>query len=111
MATFSYIPDNGASKSRKPRVASIKFGDGYEQRVAYGINTQPDEWSLSFSKRDNTEAEAIDAFLTALAGVDSFDWTPPGGSAAKFICREWTKTIERFNLNTIQAKFEQVYDL
>lgn len=111
MATFTYAPDFGAAKSQQPKVTSVRFGDSYEQRVAIGLNTNPQTWSLSFSMRDDTEAEAIDAFLVARGGAESFDWTPPGGTAGKYICREWSKTIERYNLNTIQAKFEQVFDL
>lgn len=111
MATFSYVPDFGASQNKRPRVTSVRFGDSYEQRVAYGINTNPSEWSLTFSMRDDSEAAAIDAFLTARNGVESFDWTPPGGTSKKFICREWSKTLDRNNLNSISAKFEQVFDL
>lgn len=111
MPTFTYTPDFGASQTKKPSVNSMRFGDGYEQRATFGINTNPSAWQLSFSMRDDTEATAIDAFLTARKGVEYFDWTPPGSSAGKYICREWTKTLDRNNLNTIQAKFEQVFDL
>ena len=39
MATFPDIsPDFGASKSSAPAVRVTKFGDGYEQRVTFGIN-------------------------------------------------------------------------
>lgn len=111
MATFTYTPDFGASQSKKPRVNTMRFGDGYEQRATYGINNNPSEWSMTFSMRTDSEAAAIDTFLTARKGVESFDWTPPGASAGKYICREWSKTLDRNNLNTIQAKFEQVFDL
>lgn len=111
MATFTYVPDFGASQTKRPRVNAIRFSDGYEQRTAYGINTNPQEWNLTFTLRDDTEADAIDAFLTARGGVEPFDWTPPGSMSRKFICREWTKTLDRNNLNTVSAKFEQVFDL
>lgn len=111
MATFTYTADFGASQMKRPRVNAIRFGDSYEQRTTYGINTNPSEWSLTFAMRDDTEAGEIDAFLTARNGIEAFDWTPPGGSAGKYICREWSKTLDRNNLNTISAKFEQVYDL
>lgn len=111
MATFTYKPDFGASQTRQPRVNAARFADGYEQRATFGLNTNPESWALSFSMRDDTETGAIEEFLVALRGAESFDWTPPGGSAGKYVCREWSKTIERFNLNTIQAKFEQVFDL
>lgn len=111
MATFSYTPEFGALVTKKPSVRSVKFGDGYEQRLSYGINTNPQVWNVTFSMREDTEANAIDAFLAARNGVDSFDWTPPNGTAGKYICREWSRTLEKYNLSTIQASFEQVFDL
>jgi phage-related protein len=41
MATFSYTPDFGATKKSQPAVRTAKFGDGYEQRVQFGINQNP----------------------------------------------------------------------
>lgn len=111
MATFTYTPDFGAQLTKSPSVRSVKFSDGYEQRLTYGINTNPQVWSLTFAQRTDAEANAIDAFLTTERGVTAFDWTPPNGTAAKFICREWTRTLDRANLNTVTAKFEQVFDL
>ena len=110
MATFSYIPDFGATKKLQPKVNSISFGDGYEQRATLGINNNPQTWDLSFLNRGDTEAEAIDAFLTARGGVESFDWTPYGESAGKYVCKEWSKSIDRYNGNTIQATFQEVFE-
>lgn len=112
MATFTWTPEFGAQKSRKPRVKSIRFGDGYEQRVADGLNTNPEFWSLQFANRTKAEADAIEAFLVEQNAVLSFDWTPPDASTSlKFICRDWTRTIQKANLYTIVAVFEQVYDI
>lgn len=112
MATFSYTPDFGAQVTKSPRVRSVKFGDGYEQRLAYGINTAPQVWDLSFAQRDDTEASGIEAFLAAANGVDWFYWTPPNGATQyKFICREWQRSLDKANLNTVTCKFEQVFDL
>lgn len=110
MATFTYIPDFGATKKLSPRVNSISFGDGYEQRATFGINNNPQIWDLTFANRSDTDAQAIDNFLTARAGVESFDWTPYNQSAGKYICKEWSKSIDRYNGNTIQATFIQVFE-
>lgn len=110
MATFTYIPDFGAMKKQAPRVNIISFGDGYEQRAAFGINRNPQIWELSFSNRSDTEATAIDTFLNARGAIESFDWTPYDESAGKYVCREWSKSIDRFNGNTIQATFIQVFE-
>lgn len=110
MSEFTYIPDFGASKSLKPRVTSISFGDGYEQRATFGINNNPQIWSLSFANRSDTEAQDIDDFLTARKGVESFTWTPYNESEGRYICKEWSKSIDDFNRNTIQATFIQVFE-
>lgn len=112
MATFTWTPDFGAQQAIKPRVRRVAFGDGYEQRQGDGINTQPATWELTFAVRDNTETAAIMTFLSTRAGVESFDWTPPGESTAlSFVCRDWTRTMDRNNVNSITARFEQVYEL
>ena len=77
MATFTYIPSFSATESSKPRVRTFKAGDGYEQRVRFGLRTDPKEWQLTFSERTDTEAGGILAFLEARGGAESFDWTPP----------------------------------
>ena len=110
MAEFTYTPDFGATKNLQPKVNSISFADGYEQRARNGLNTNPQTWDLSFSNRTDTEAEAIDAFLTARGGYEAFDWTPYNESAGKYVCKEWSKSIDGFNRNSIQATFMQVYE-
>lgn len=112
MTMFTYTPDFGAKVSKRPEVRAVKFSDGYEQRVSYGINTTAQVWELTFAFRDDTEAGGIDSFLSARRGVDSFSWQPPNEPAAlKFICREWSRSVDENNLNTISARFEQVFDL
>lgn len=110
MATFTYTPDFGASYEVKPDVRVTKFGDGYEQRQANGLNTQPKKWTLKFSLRSDTEAAAIVSFLSTQGAVSSFDWTDIYGTAGKYVCRGWTEVKERNNLNTINAMFEQVFE-
>lgn len=110
MATFTYTPDFGAQAAYKPRVRVTAFGDGYEQRVADGINVRAQSWNLQFNNRTNTETANILTFLEARNGVEAFDWTPPNGSAIKVVCREWTKTVSRNNLNNVSATFQQVFE-
>jgi phage-related protein len=110
MATFTYTPSFEATEASQPRVSKFKAGDGYEQRIRFGLNTNPKEWNLRFDNRTDTERDAIAAFLDARAGVESFDWTPPRGSAGKFICEEWQITLSNCNNNQIQATFRQVFE-
>jgi phage-related protein len=110
MATFSYTPDFDAQESKRPIVRRVQFADGYEQRLAYGLNTQPSEWRLTFRNRTDTERDDIRNFLIARGATESFDWTPPGGSSGKWVCDEWSTVLVAANINTIQATFRQVFE-
>ena len=112
MSTFTFIPDFGASADYEPRVRRAQFGDGYQQRVGDGINPLQEKWSLRFSYRDDAEATAILAFLTARAGVQSFQWTPPlETTPITVVCPSWQRTTDRHNLNTVTAEFYEVPEL
>lgn len=110
MATFTYTPSFEATESSKPRARKFAAGDGYEQRVRFGLNTDPKEWTLTFSERTDTERDGILTFFESNAGVTSFDWTPPRGDAGKYICEEWQVTMRAYNFNTIQATFREVFE-
>ena len=110
MATFTYIPEFPPTEVSKPRVRKAEMGDGYEQRIRFGLNTDLKTWQVTFKARNNTETTAIRAFLQARGGVESFTWTPPLWSAAtgQFVCAEWQVSADSCHFNTITATFQQV---
>jgi len=110
MATFTYTPSFQASQSSKPRVRKFASGDAYEQRVTFGLHPDLKQWTLTFENRDNDETAAIQGFLQARAGVESFTWTAPlnGSNPAQYVCDEWQVTMIAYNVNTIQATFREV---
>lgn len=110
MATFTYTPSFEATEASKPRVRRFQAGDGYEQRVRFGLNTDPKEWSLTFANRTDSERDDITAFFDARGAYESFDWTPPRGSAGKYVCEEWQVTLSSCNNNQIQATFREVFE-
>jgi phage-related protein len=111
MSVFTWIPDFGAEADKTPAVSTVRFGDGYEQRNQFGMNTQRQNWPLTFANREASEADEIDAFLTARGGAESFEWTPPDADEPLvFVCRQWRKRFQKYNLWTITATFEQVFD-
>lgn len=81
MANFNtdvnITPDRGLKTAQKPKVLSITYGDGYEQRIADGINNLPEEWKLTWKNRSKNEASKIVKFFEDLQGVTTFDWYPP----------------------------------
>ncbi len=108
---FTWTPDYKAEKRQKPNVQGVRFGDGYEQRATFGINTNPQTWALRFSNREMAEADEIDEFLAENNGVDAFEWTPPDADdSINVICREWSRVKEHPGRDTITATFEEVFD-
>lgn len=108
MSTFSWTPDIGATEERAPRIHSVQFGDGYEQRAPDGINADLRKRSLSFTARSSAEALAILAFLEAQGGTASFDYTHPGDSSRKYVCKSWKVTDTGYLIKAITAEFQQV---
>jgi phage-related protein len=109
MPDFNYVPLINAGANKQPRVKTAQFGDGYQQRVADGINTLEQTWNLTFR---NTAAviNAIDAFLIARNGAASFTWVPPDQPEIKVLCRSWNKTIINKRVYELTASFEQVFE-
>jgi len=112
MADFPSInPTYGAQKTSQPKVRQVQFGDGYVQRLTFGLNQDPKVWNLTFEVSE-TDADTIETFLDARGGSESFTWSPPDESASyKWICLNWSKTIPYLNRATIQATFQEVFDL
>ena len=112
MATFpSITPTYNAQKRSQPNVRTVRFGDGYEQRLTFGLNQNPKVWSLTFEVSEN-DADTIETFLDARASDNaSFDWQPPGSSSTyKWVCEQWSKSIPYLNRATIQATFREVFE-
>lgn len=113
MATFPAItPAYGAQKTSQPKMRKAQFGDGYEQRVRFGLNQNPKVWNLTWNNITEANADTIEAFLDARADDGaSFDWTPPGESTAyKWVCEQWDKTIPYTGRAVITASFRQVFE-
>jgi len=116
MATFPSInPTYGARKTSRPKVRQVQFGDGYSQRLTFGLNQDLKVWSLTFEVSE-TDSDIIETFLEVRAGTgkpaDYFTWTPPNETvSSKWICLEWDKTIPYLNRATITATFQEVADL
>ena len=110
MATFSFTPSFPALEQSVPIVRTVVFGEGFQQRLQFGLNRDPKNWALTFANRDDTERDNIITFLEARSGTESFDWTPPRGSAGKFLCRAWSTDMSIHGRTTINATFEEVFE-
>lgn len=111
MATFALKePSYSSSLNLKPKILEAKFGDGYEQAVADGINNKPRMYSLMFNNLDVVDGDAIEAFFdTNDTATTPFDWTPPNGVAGRFKCKEHTRDFHSGFASNIKCKFEEVF--
>jgi len=112
MATFpDYRPTYSASKDSQPAIRTVKFGDGYEQRLTFGLNQNPKQWSLRFDVTDD-DAGVIEAFLDARAAdAASFDWTPPDTATSyKWVCSSWSREMYEHLRSRVSVTFRQVFE-
>ena len=112
MAIFPSInPTYGVQKRSAPNVRTVRFGDGFEKRLTFGINQNPKVYNLTFEVSE-TDADTIETFLDARAADNgAFDFTPPGeAESSKFVCEQWSKSIPYLNRARIQATFREVFE-
>ena len=105
--------DKGFSRSNQPTIHSITFGDGFEQRVANGINNLQQTMNVSFSTRPKAEIDDIVAFFESLGGVSKFQMTIDDSNAnetIKVVCKSWQQTWDYDNFYSLSATFERVYE-
>ena len=118
MAIFPSIkPSYGQQKSSAPSTRTVRFADGYEHRILFGLaqHQNPKIFNFTFNVSE-TDADTIENFLDARANdSDSFDFPTdylPGETASnfKFVCENWSKSIQYKDRATIQATFRQVFE-
>ena len=114
MATFpSIAPTYGVQKRSAPKTRTVRFADGYEHRILFGLaeHQNPKVYSLTFEVSE-TDADTIETFLDARANDSaSFTFTPPGeSSASQYVCESWNKSIPYLNRARVQATFREVFE-
>ena len=92
----------------------IKFGDGYGQRLVFGLPTNKRKkiFTLTYNV-SKTVAATINNFLDARfdSSAESFDFTPPDETTAiKVICIRRRSQTPFTNRRTINLTFEQVFE-
>ena len=114
MATFPTSPaaSYGISKTSKPNLKRVKFADGYEARISFGMNQNAKTWNPTWENITEAESDTIETFLDARASdADCFTWTPPNeSSSGEYICLDWNKQINVAGYATITATFEEVFE-
>lgn len=112
------VPDKGMTTNSVPRVLTAKFGDGYEQRVADGLNPIDETLTLAFAKRTRADIDNIVAFFASTKGTDNFDLIlsdhtsgtgAPNEKTIKVVCTTYTQTYLFDNFYSCTANLKRVY--
>jgi phage-related protein len=106
--TFAWKPDAKPTGTKTFAVLTAKFGDGYEQTAADGINNVAQSWPLTFTGY-RADLLPIMAFLDACAGWQSFSWTPPGGVQGLYKCPTYDFKPGGRGVWQITATFKQSF--
>lgn len=108
-------PDKSLTRKSKPKVHLATFGDGYEQRLADGINSIAEVFNLSFATRTKEEIDDIVGYFESLKGVTAFNFTIPdsnnsGESVVKVVCDDYSISYDYGDFYSASATFRRVYE-
>jgi len=115
MAAFptgdNYTPSISSRKGQNTRVLVAEFGDGYNQRVADGINSISASFSNIWRGIPTVDGQVIIDFLEDKLGAESFTWTDPTTlDTISVTCTEWNRSPVSQQYETISAEFKRVFD-
>jgi len=107
MEQFHWHVMPNMTERSQPRVKTIKFGDGYEQRQQDGINSDLRTYEVTL-KVLRQESQYIDNFLSEHKGVKAFLWREPNRHRVITVkCPTWSTSVDS-TVTTITASFEEV---
>jgi phage-related protein len=117
-STLVATPDKAMTKNSQPKILTATFGDGYEQRVADGINTLNETYDLSFKTRTKNDIDDIVLFLDTQKGVSKFILTLPdsnnttrtGERDVKVVSTDYSVNYEYDNFYTLSLTLKRVFE-
>jgi len=89
-------------------VREARFGEGYRQTSADGLNNETQQWPISIVGRETKVGPAL-AFIRARQGGVAFLWTPPLGEPGLYLCKTYNITAHGNGVFTLSATFEQTF--
>jgi phage-related protein len=115
LSNMEVRPDRGMSRKAKSRIRIAKFGDGYEQRIADGINNVEEAYSVKFSNRSKEVIDDI-AYFFETKKATAFDFTIPdsnnsGETTIKVVVGDYTLNYDNHPVTySISTTFRRVYE-
>ena len=125
--SLAVLPDRGFTREATQSVQTISFGDGYEQRIAVGINSTKETYNLTFANRTKQDIDNIAGFLNSTNGVTAFAFTVPDNASTeettgildnsadnektiKVVCDKISQTYAYDNHYSLTATFRRVFE-
>ena len=109
METFDFKNDlEGNRSSYKFAKQVVKFGDGYEQRIALGINNKSGEWGYQRTAQLE-EINQIQAFLDRHQSVVPFIYPNPQSQSVKAVAEDYDLTCLGGKIWRISTTIRQVF--
>lgn len=104
--------DQASSGSTQFRVLINRYGNGYEQRAADGLNNNLATWEVSWEGLTLTSFNTIVSAIETAKGVDYFTWTAPGdASSKKWVIETYSRKNTSGGIYGVSATLRQVADL
>lgn len=111
MATFPVELSYGDDLTQKYLVKRKRFGENRSQRTGKGKNNVAQNWKLVWNNVKGSDYKLLKDFFDGLAGVDTFDWTPPEElTMRKFSTNNFTGTPVSYNLYNCSCDAEEEFD-
>jgi len=112
------VPDKTMSRKSAPKVLTASFGDGYEQRVADGINSVKETYTLSFTNRAKADIDNMVVQLDANKGVTALAFTIPdtnntsraGEKDVKVVCVDYSTNYEHDDFYSLTLNLRRVFE-
>ena len=108
---FLWTPSYNLSVNHSPRVNSVVFGNGYEQRTPDGIYTGLIKMDVTLDLRNQAESSAMLHFLRVRKAAESFTVKnlPPiyadGGYKKRFVCPNFNSNFTFHDNYSIKTSF------
>ena len=107
-------PNFGIQITNKPVNKTLRYADGYEHRLNFGVAAHQNPRTINLQFNDITEAQS-DTLITFLkdrnADNASFDFTPPNDTIGKFVVAgDYSKRINYAGLASVSVSFREVFE-
>lgn len=103
-------PIYGAQESITQKTRIVRFADGYEHRIAFGLQQHQNPRVLNHTYRAEVGViNTLENFLQERA-QDKFSFTLLPNDQSKFVCENFTVSFINPSIKELKAAFREVFE-